>query len=51
MMNSMQLSPEGEVDSGGYIPRREMSKYIYLLHVRREFHPLKLIFRNLYAIF
>ena len=22
------LSPEGEVNSGGYIPRREASKYI-----------------------
>ena len=26
--NSEQLSPEGEVDSGGYIPRREASRYI-----------------------
>ena len=23
-----QLSPEGEVNSGGYIPRREASRYI-----------------------
>ena len=27
-MNSIQLSPEGEVNSGGYIPRREASRYI-----------------------
>jgi len=26
--NNMQLSPEGEVNSGGYIPRREASRYI-----------------------
>ena len=26
--NSIQLSPEGEVNSGGYIPRREASRYI-----------------------
>ena len=25
----MQLSPKGEVNSGGYIPRREVSRYIY----------------------
>ena len=25
MINSIQLSPEGEVDSGEYIPRRETS--------------------------
>ena len=24
----IQLSPEGEVNSGGYIPRREASRYI-----------------------
>ena len=24
----IQLSPEGEVNSGGYIPRREVSRYI-----------------------
>ena len=27
-MNSIQLSPEVEVNSGGYIPRREASRYI-----------------------
>ena len=27
-MNSIQLSPEGEVNSGVYIPRREASRYI-----------------------
>ena len=27
--NIIQLSPEGEVNSGGYIPRRETSRYIY----------------------
>ena len=26
--NNIQLSPEGEVNSGGYIPRREASRYI-----------------------
>ena len=26
--NSIQLSQEGEVNSGGYIPRREVSRYI-----------------------
>ena len=26
--HSIQLSPEGEVNSGGYIPRREASRYI-----------------------
>ena len=26
--NILQLSPEGEVNSGGYIPRREASSYI-----------------------
>ena len=26
--NSIQLSPEGEVNSGGYIPRREALRYI-----------------------
>ena len=26
--DSIQLSPEGEVNSGGYIPRREASRYI-----------------------
>ena len=26
--NIIQLSPEGEVNSGGYIPRREASRYI-----------------------
>ena len=25
---SIQLFPEGEVNSGGYIPRREASRYI-----------------------
>ena len=25
---NIQLSPEGEVNSGGYIPRREASRYI-----------------------
>ena len=25
--DNMQLSPEGEVNSGGYIPRREVSRY------------------------
>ena len=28
-----------------------MAMYIYLLHVTREFHSVKLICRNLYAIF
>ena len=28
MVNNIQLSPEGEVNSGGYIPRREASRYI-----------------------
>ena len=46
---NIQLSPKGEVNSGGYIPRREASRY--LLHVTREFHSVKLICRNLYAIF
>ena len=27
--DTMQLSPEGEMNSGGYIPRREASRYIY----------------------
>ena len=27
--NSIQLSPEGEMNSGGYIPRRETSRYIH----------------------
>ena len=27
-INNIQLSPEGEVNSGGYIPRREASRYI-----------------------
>ena len=27
-LNSIQLFPEGEVNSGGYIPRREASRYI-----------------------
>ena len=27
-VNNIQLSPEGEVNSGGYIPRREASRYI-----------------------
>ena len=27
----IQLSPEGEVNSGGYIPRREASRYISCL--------------------
>ena len=27
-MHIIQLSPEGEVNSGGYIPRREASRYI-----------------------
>ena len=27
-LNSRQLSPEGEVNSGGYIPRREAWRYI-----------------------
>ena len=26
--NNTQLFPEGEVNSGGYIPRREASRYI-----------------------
>ena len=26
--SNIQLSPEGEVNSGGYIPRREASRYI-----------------------
>ena len=26
--NNIQLSPNGEVNSGGYIPRREASRYI-----------------------
>ena len=26
-LNNIQLSPEGEVNSGGYIPRREASMY------------------------
>ena len=26
--DNIQLSPEGEVNSGGYIPRREASRYI-----------------------
>ena len=26
--NNIQLFPEGEVNSGGYIPRREASRYI-----------------------
>ena len=28
--NSIQLFPEGEVNSGGYIPRREASRYNYI---------------------
>ena len=28
LANSIQLSLEGEVNSGGYIPRREASRYI-----------------------
>ena len=28
MWNSIQLSPEGKVNNGGYIPRREASRYI-----------------------
>ena len=28
MVINIQLSPEGEVNSGGYIPRREASRYI-----------------------
>ena len=27
--NNIQVSPEGEVNSGGYIPRRESSRYIF----------------------
>ena len=27
--NNIQLSPEGEGNSGGYIPRRKASRYIY----------------------
>ena len=27
-VNNIQLFPEGEVNSGGYIPRREASRYI-----------------------
>ena len=27
--NNIQLSPEGEVNSGGYMPRCEASRYIY----------------------
>ena len=27
--NNIQLSPEGEVNGGGYILRREASRYIY----------------------
>ena len=30
MINSIQLSPEGKVDSGGYKPRHETSRYIYV---------------------
>ena len=26
--HSIQLSPEGEMNSGAYIPRREVSRYI-----------------------
>ena len=26
--DNIKLSPEGEVNSGGYIPRREASRYI-----------------------
>ena len=26
--NSIQLSPKGEVNSGGHIPKREVSRYI-----------------------
>ena len=28
--NNTQLSPEGEVNSGGYIPRREASRYNFI---------------------
>ena len=28
LYSNIQLSPEGEVNSGGYIPRREGSRYI-----------------------
>jgi len=28
IQTNIQLSPEGEVNSGGYIPRREASRYI-----------------------
>ena len=28
MLNNIQLSPEGEVNTGGYIPRREAPRYI-----------------------
>ena len=28
LCNNIQLFPEGEVNSGGYIPRREASRYI-----------------------
>ena len=31
MADNIQLSPEGEVNSGGYIPRRDASRYIYPL--------------------
>ena len=27
-MNIIQLSPKGEMNSGGYTPRREVSRYI-----------------------
>ena len=59
---NIQLSPEGEVNSGGYIPRRKASRYIsrYILIIDiypgrsnhpkvvfREFlHPIELKFRN-----
>ena len=33
-MNNIQLSPEGEVNSGGYIPRREASRYISMAPLR-----------------
>ena len=33
--NDIQLSPEGEVNSGGYIPRREVSRYIFTAQIGR----------------
>ena len=41
-VKSRQLSPEGEVNSGGYIPRREASRYISTTLHRPQFLLLKL---------